>query len=168
MYTIFTNFVPIKVDLSGNTGWPQTLDSKKKNSQTDHFWYFPSIFVLWKIELSGNTVRPFKLAKINHFGIFINFLSCSIARFARNVEKWDFLCGFQTLCRGHKSSMKYQLEHLSIIFPCLNYGGKIQKSTFFPFFSDSIEARFTIYGYFWCRIDPLHCRNNVIRKNHSR
>ena len=55
-------------------------------------------------DLSGNTVWPQvtgfqKLAKIDHFGIFDEFLSIhnvNVARFARNIE-CDFLGDFQTL-----------------------------------------------------------------------
>ena len=65
----FTNFCPIKSDLSGNTVWPQPSGFSKKSP------------------------------KCTIFGIFNELLSTqnvNVARFARNVE-WDFLGGFQTL-----------------------------------------------------------------------
>ena len=60
---IFTNFCSIKIDLSGNTVWPQT-STFQKNRQT---WLFFCIFS--ELLCSQNV---------------------NVARFARNAE-WDFL-----------------------------------------------------------------------------
>ena len=65
-----TNFCPFKIDLSGNTVWPQALDFQKF-AKMHHFWPF--------------------------FNEVLSIQNVGIARFARNVE-WDFFCDFQTLC----------------------------------------------------------------------
>ena len=64
----FTNFCPMKTDLSGNTIWPQVSAFQKL--ALDHFWHFYLTFVHSK---------------------------CKRSSVARNVE-WDFFCDFQTPC----------------------------------------------------------------------
>ena len=63
----FTNFWPIKTDISGNTVWHQALCFQKL-AKLDHFW---------------------------HFVMNLSTRNVNVARFARNVE-WDFFCDFQT------------------------------------------------------------------------
>ena len=67
-----TNFFPIKIDLSGNTVWPQASDFQKL-AKMDQFWHFKLTFVTQNV---------------------------NVARFALNVD-WDFFCDFQLLCKSN-------------------------------------------------------------------
>ena len=66
----FTNFCPIKIDLPGNTVWPQASGFQKL-AKIDIFWHF---------------LLP-----------LLSTQNVNVARSARNVE-CDFFCDFQTLC----------------------------------------------------------------------
>ena len=66
----FTNFCPIKIDLPGNTVWPQASGFQKL-AKIDIFWHF---------------LLP-----------LLSTQNVNVARSARNVE-WDFFCDFQTPC----------------------------------------------------------------------
>ena len=66
---IFTNFCPIKIDLSGNTVWRKLQVFKNSSKLT--------IFGIYNQLLATQNVN--------------------VARFARNVD-WDFFCDFQTPC----------------------------------------------------------------------
>ena len=48
-----TNFCPIKIDLSGNTVWPQSSGIFKKLAKIDHFWHFWLTFVHSKCKRSS-------------------------------------------------------------------------------------------------------------------
>ena len=93
-----TNFCPIKIDLSGNTVWPQSSDFQKHAKLT--------IFGIFNELLSTQNVN--------------------IARFARNVE-WDILSDFQTMClkqdlvyatlqKLSHLRVKWGIEHLHLNF----------------------------------------------------
>ena len=51
-------------------------------------WHFPSIFVLLKLTclVTPQTSDFQKLAKMDHFWVFLVTQNVSVARFARNVE----------------------------------------------------------------------------------
>ena len=66
-----SNFWPIKIDLSGNSVWPQAIGFQKL-AKLDHFRHFLNV-------LSTQNVN--------------------VARSARNVE-WDFSNDFQTPCKN--------------------------------------------------------------------
>ena len=40
IFFVFTNFCPIKSDLSANTVWPLASSFRKKIAEMDHFWHF--------------------------------------------------------------------------------------------------------------------------------
>ena len=91
-FGIFTNFCPLKIDLSGNTYWPQASGFQKLAKST--------IFGIFNELLSTQYVN--------------------VARFARNVE-WDFFYDFQTLCLLNplkcetKQLKKYLLEKRNVL-----------------------------------------------------
>ena len=97
---LFTNFCPIKIDLSGNTVWPQT-SGFQKIVKIEHFWHF-----VWTFGHS----------------------KCKVSRLARNVE-WDFFYDFQTLCDLEKIDSEFPpavkcslIDNLSgkipVLWPC--------------------------------------------------
>ena len=72
-----TDFRTIKIDLSGNTVWPQ-------------------------LQIFKNLP---KLAIFGIFSKLLSTQNVNIARFAR-IVKWDFFCDFQTLCYGFSINLK--------------------------------------------------------------
>ena len=64
-----TYLCPVKIDLSGNTVWPQASGFQKL----------------------------VKMDNFGIFNLLLSIQNVIIARFARNVE-WDFFCDFQTTC----------------------------------------------------------------------
>ena len=78
-----TNFWPIKIDMSGNTVWPQASGFQKLAKMD--FWRF--------------------------FYEHLSTQNVNVARFARNVE-CDFFCDFQTLWSMVKSWLYFkEQEH---------------------------------------------------------
>ena len=79
----FTDFCPIKTDLSGNTVWPQA-SGLQKLAKMDHFWHFSLTFVHSKCKRSS--------LRSQHWMRLFLWFSNTVAKEYR--WNWTYICSF--------------------------------------------------------------------------